>query len=121
MAYRGLVNALVSFVGVEYSVVLAAIAYGVYYFTYATRFVSTDNAYVGAETATITPLINGPVSEVLVRETQSVDAGDVLVRLDDSDAELALALEVLGKPTGAQGVEDFVWGLTLLPEFQFVE
>ncbi|HET6246424.1 MAG TPA: DUF1549 domain-containing protein [Tepidisphaeraceae bacterium] len=40
---------------------------------------------------------------------------------DPSEAELALSLEVLGKPVGAQGVEDFVWGLTLLPEFQFIE
>ncbi len=71
--------------------VLGAIGYGVYYFTYASRFVSTDNAYVGAETATVTPLINAPVAQVLVRETQTVNAGDVLVRLDDSDAQLALA------------------------------
>ena len=72
-------------------VVLGAIGYGAYYVTYASRFVSTDNAYVGAETATVTPLINAPVAQVLVRETQSVNAGDILVRLDDSDARLALA------------------------------
>ncbi len=72
-------------------VVLAAIGYGAYYLTYASRFVSTDNAYVGAETATVTPLVNGPVAQVLVRETQSVNSGDILVQLDDSDAQLALA------------------------------
>ncbi|MBS0384314.1 MAG: efflux RND transporter periplasmic adaptor subunit [Proteobacteria bacterium] len=59
--------------------------------TYASRFVSTDNAYVGADTATVTPLISGPVAQVLVRETQSVNAGDILVQLDDADARLALA------------------------------
>src|SRR5512146_2195176 len=53
-------------------VLLGAVAYGAYYFTYASRFVSTDNAYVGAETATVTPLINAPVARVLVRETQNV-------------------------------------------------
>lgn len=72
-------------------VLLGAIGYGAYYFTYASRFVSTDNAYVGANTATVTPLINGPVAQVLVGETQHVNAGDVLVQLDDSDARLALA------------------------------
>jgi membrane fusion protein (multidrug efflux system) len=72
-------------------VAAGAIAYAIYYFTYASRFVSTDNAYVGAETASVTPLINGPVAEVLVRETQSVKAGDVLVKLDDADARLAVA------------------------------
>src|SRR5262249_55904043 len=44
-----------------------------------------------AETATVTPLINGPVAQVLVRETESVNAGDVLVQLDNSDAALGLA------------------------------
>lgn len=80
---------LLSILGV--AVVLGAIAWGGYYFMVASRYVSTDNAYVGAETATITPLINAPVAQVLVRETQSVNAGDVLVQLDNSDATLALA------------------------------
>jgi membrane fusion protein (multidrug efflux system) len=72
-------------------VLLGAIAWGGYYVMVAQRFVTTDNAYVGAETATITPLINGPVAQVMVRETQTVRAGDVLVQLDDSDARLAVA------------------------------
>lgn len=57
----------------------------------ASRHVTTDNAYVGADVAQVTPLIGGPVREVLVQDTQSVRRGDVLVRLDDTDARLALA------------------------------
>jgi membrane fusion protein (multidrug efflux system) len=57
----------------------------------ASRHVTTDNAYVGADVAQVTPLIGGPVREVLVQDTQSVSRGDVLVRLDDTDARLALA------------------------------
>jgi membrane fusion protein (multidrug efflux system) len=57
----------------------------------ASRHVTTDNAYVGADIAQVTPLIGGPVREVLVQDTQSVSRGDVLVRLDDTDARLALA------------------------------
>jgi membrane fusion protein, multidrug efflux system len=57
----------------------------------ASRHVVTDNAYVGADIAQVTPLIGGPVREVLVQDTQAVSAGDVLVRLDDTDARLALA------------------------------
>jgi membrane fusion protein (multidrug efflux system) len=72
-------------------VVIGALAWGGYYFTVASKYVSTDNAYVGADTAQITPLISGPVREVHVRETQQVNAGDVLVVLDDADATLALA------------------------------
>ncbi|WP_343616997.1 HlyD family efflux transporter periplasmic adaptor subunit [Novosphingobium sp.] len=57
----------------------------------ASRHVSTDNAYVGANVAQVTPLVSGPVSEVLVDDAQRVKRGDVLVRLDDTDARLALA------------------------------
>ena len=53
--------------------------------------VSTDNAYVNADTASITAQIGGPVAQVLVHETQPVKAGDVLVQLDDTDARIALA------------------------------
>jgi len=51
----------------------------------------TDNAYVGADVAQVTPLIGGPVREVLVQDTQQVRRGDVLVRLDDTDARIAVA------------------------------
>ncbi|HPB22436.1 MAG TPA: HlyD family efflux transporter periplasmic adaptor subunit [Novosphingobium sp.] len=68
---------------------------GVGWFTYdaliASQHVATDNAYVGANVAQITPLVGGPVAEVLVEDTQAVKRGDVLVRLDDTDARLALA------------------------------
>jgi membrane fusion protein (multidrug efflux system) len=58
---------------------------------YASHHVVTDNAYVGADVAQVTPLVGGPVLEVLVQDTQSVNRGDVLVRLDDTDAGLSLA------------------------------
>ncbi|MXO66089.1 HlyD family efflux transporter periplasmic adaptor subunit [Altericroceibacterium endophyticum] len=57
---------------------------------FAWRSVSTDNAYVGADVAQVTPLVSAPVSAVLVEDTQHVKKGDVLVRMDDSDARLAL-------------------------------
>jgi membrane fusion protein (multidrug efflux system) len=82
-------NRLLGFLGAV--VALGVLAYGVYYFTYASHFVSTDNAYVGANTAQITPLISAPVLAVHVSETQTVQAGDVLVELDPADARLALA------------------------------
>jgi membrane fusion protein (multidrug efflux system) len=57
----------------------------------ASRHVETDNAYVGANVAQVTPLVGGPVAEVLVDDTVHVKKGDVLVRLDDTDARIALA------------------------------
>ncbi|WP_051013841.1 HlyD family efflux transporter periplasmic adaptor subunit [Pararhodospirillum photometricum] len=50
--------------------------------------VETDNAYVAADMADVTPLVAGPVRSVHVVDTQSVREGDVLVTLDDTDARL---------------------------------
>jgi membrane fusion protein (multidrug efflux system) len=68
----------------------AATGYAAYSHFYLSRFVSTDNAYVGAETAQVTPAIGGIVHAVRVTDTQAVKAGDTLVVLDDVDAKLAL-------------------------------
>ncbi len=53
--------------------------------------VTTDNAYVGADTAQITPMVAGQVLDVPVSDTRVVHRGDVLVRIDDRDARIALA------------------------------
>jgi membrane fusion protein (multidrug efflux system) len=53
--------------------------------------VSTDNAYVDADSALITPQVAGQVAEVAVVDTQPVKAGQVLVEIDDTDARVALA------------------------------
>jgi len=58
---------------------------------YAANHVVTENAYVGADVAQVTPQIGGPVKAVLADETQSVRRGDILIQLDDTDARLALA------------------------------
>jgi membrane fusion protein (multidrug efflux system) len=72
-------------------VVIGIVAWGLYYVLVSSHQVETDNAYVGADTALVTPLIAGPVAKVLVNETQVVKAGDPLVVLDDSDAKIAVA------------------------------
>ncbi len=53
--------------------------------------VMTDNAYVNADVAQVTPLVAGPVASVAVVNTQTVKRGDILVRLDDTDARIAVA------------------------------
>ena len=69
-------------------VVIGAALYGTYVLVFAGNTVETDNGYVGADTAWISPLVNGPVAEVLVQETQVVKAGDRLVVLDDADTKI---------------------------------
>jgi membrane fusion protein (multidrug efflux system) len=72
-------------------VVAVAILYALYYVLVASHFVSTDDAYVGADVASVTPLVSGAVKAVHVADTQAVKAGDVLVEIDPADAALAVA------------------------------
>ena len=70
-------------------VVGVALIFTLYHFLIGVRHVSTDNAYVGADTAQITPLVAGAVQSVRVANTQIVHRGDVLVTIDPSDARIA--------------------------------
>lgn len=69
---------------------IVALAYAVWAIFF-NHFISTDNAYVGSETASITSMVNGQVAEVLVSDTKAVKKGDLLLRIDNRDAEIALA------------------------------
>jgi len=71
-------------------VIFVALLVTLYHFLIGVRHVSTDNAYVGADTAQITPLVAGPVQTVRVANTQIVHKGDILVTLDPSDAQIAI-------------------------------
>ena len=70
---------------------IVAVLWGGWYLLFQRGIASTDNAYVGADSAIITPRIAAAVTEVRVMDTQRVNAGDVLIRLDDSDARVELA------------------------------
>jgi membrane fusion protein, multidrug efflux system len=73
------------------AVLLAALIVTAYWLLVGQFRVTTDNAYVDADLAQITPQVNGQVAEVDVVDTQPVKAGQVLVRIDDTDAKVALA------------------------------
>ncbi len=70
---------------------VAALASGGYWYLVASHHVSTDNAYVAAEVAQVTPEVSGTIKQVKAVDTQQVKRGDVLVQLDDTDARLSLA------------------------------
>lgn len=72
-------------------VVAGVVVWGLYWLLIGSHHVETDNAYVGAETALVTPLTSGPARQVLAMETQTVKAGDPLVILDDADARINVA------------------------------
>jgi membrane fusion protein (multidrug efflux system) len=74
--------------GFAISVVLAAIVCAVYAWWAAPLIVSTDDAYVGAVFAQVTPQIDGTIGAIQVHDTQYVHKGDIIVTLDPRDAQL---------------------------------
>jgi membrane fusion protein, multidrug efflux system len=68
----------------------AGIEYGLYYWNTGRFLVSTDDAYVQADSVIVSPKISGYISQVLVRDNQAVRAGQVLARIDDRDYRTAL-------------------------------
>lgn len=76
--------------GLGLGVALAGAGIGVWYWQVSARYVSTDNAYVGADVAQINSQVSGPIAQVTVDNTKPVHKGDVLVVVDDSDARLAV-------------------------------
>src|SRR5712692_7656749 len=72
-----------------FACVAAVSGYGYYWWTTGRFIESTDDAYVGGNVTPISPHIAGFVAEILVTDNQRVDAGQVLVRLDDRDVRAA--------------------------------
>lgn len=72
------------------AVVLGGIGYGAYYALVANHFEHTDNAYVQANVVQITPQVAGTVVAIAADDTDKVKAGQVLVKLDQADARVAL-------------------------------
>jgi membrane fusion protein (multidrug efflux system) len=70
---------------------LAAAAGGVVFYLNGGRYVSTDDAYVGAQKVLITPDISGKIDKVVVKEGQHVAEGDVLFEIDPVPFRLAVA------------------------------
>jgi membrane fusion protein (multidrug efflux system) len=70
---------------------LAGAAYfGWEYWTIGRFQVSTDDAYVKADSTTIAPKVSGYIGAVLIGDNESVKAGQVLAKIDDRDFRVAL-------------------------------
>ena len=69
---------------------IAAILYTIYWFVTGRNSEFSDDAYVAANIVQITPQVAGTVVAISVNETDFVKAGEVLVRLDSTNAEIAL-------------------------------
>ncbi|MDF2445714.1 MAG: putative multidrug resistance protein [Moraxellaceae bacterium] len=69
---------------------IAALAVGVVYLK-GGRYVETDNAYIKADKVPVSAEVSGTVTDVLVDENQSVNAGQPLFRLDPAPFQVAVA------------------------------
>ncbi len=64
-------------------IVLLAAALAVVVIAETTSYPRTDDAEVFANYIGMAPVVNGPITEIRVRDNQPVHAGDVLFRIDD--------------------------------------
>jgi membrane fusion protein (multidrug efflux system) len=71
---------------------LIALAGGLYFYLMSGRYISTDNAYIGAQKVLITPDISGKIAKVTVAEGQRVNAGDALIEIDPEPFRITVAM-----------------------------
>ena len=70
--------------------ILIGVAYAIYYVLVLSKEVDTDNAYVGGNLVNLSSQVAGNVQEIRADETQMVQAGAELIKLDPIDADVAL-------------------------------
>ncbi|QAU23930.1 HlyD family efflux transporter periplasmic adaptor subunit [Dyella sp. M7H15-1] len=70
--------------------VLAALGWFLLWFFVLSKRESTDNAYVGGNQVALSSQVSGTVVGILTDDTQHVEAGQVLVKLDGTDADVRL-------------------------------
>ncbi|WP_447601019.1 efflux RND transporter periplasmic adaptor subunit [Nitrospira sp. Nam80] len=81
-------------------VLIAALGYLAYWTAYDRFWVSTDNAYVTGNLVPVAAQASGIITQVLFEETQFVNRGDLMIRLDEN-----LAYAALGRARGRLGEE----------------
>src|ERR1700720_801365 len=81
---------LLLMLGLAVLLIAAAATYGRYYWTVGRFLVSTDDAYVEADSTIVAPQVSGYLSAVLVGDNQPVKAGQPLAKIDDRDYVAAL-------------------------------
>ena len=71
--------------------VAVALVAGLLWWLHARKFEDTDDAQVDGYISAVSPRVAGTVLRVLVDDNEQVKAGDVVVELDTTDLEVALA------------------------------
>jgi len=69
---------------------LAAASYGVHYVLVGRFLVSTDDAYVRANSTTLGARVSGHIAAIIPGDNVLVHSGDVILRIDDGDYRIAV-------------------------------
>ncbi|MBZ5760657.1 MULTISPECIES: HlyD family secretion protein [Rhizobium] len=72
------------------AIILLAIGSYVYWLIYVHPYETTDDAFVDARSFSVAAKVSGYVSEVPVTDNQHVNAGDVILKIDPRDYQIAL-------------------------------
>jgi membrane fusion protein, multidrug efflux system len=72
-------------------IAIGAVLYFIYWLLVASHQVATDDAYINADVAQVTPQVAGSIIAAPITDTKLVKKGDVLVVIDPADYKLALA------------------------------
>ncbi|MEH2480295.1 membrane fusion protein (multidrug efflux system) [Nitrobacteraceae bacterium AZCC 2146] len=101
-------------------VVLPAIALvgGIAFYLTGGRYVTTDDAYVGAQKVLITPDISGKVEKVVVREGQHVKEGDVLFEIDPVPFQFAVRQAKANLDTAKTNYDNLVSNVKIYGQMQ---
>ena len=70
---------------------IVALAAGVYYFWFVVPYESTDDAFIEGYVIPMASQVPGRVAELLVKDNQAVEQGDVILKIDPRDYEASLA------------------------------
>src|SRR5580765_7333835 len=77
-------------VGATVAVLLMILLTAAWWWLYASHYQNTDDAYVAGDLISVMSQVNGTVVAIDADETDQVRAGQELVRLDATDAGIAL-------------------------------
>jgi membrane fusion protein (multidrug efflux system) len=89
--------------------------YGWHWWTTLRFFEETDDAYTAADMVVVSPRVGGQVAEVLVADNQPVQAGQLLVRLDDADLIVAQRVAAADLQSAEAEVAGLTAQIALLP------
>jgi membrane fusion protein (multidrug efflux system) len=70
--------------------VVAAVLAGSYWWLYASHYEQTDDSYVAGDLVNVSSQVSGTVVAIDADETDFVQEGQELIKLDDTDARIAL-------------------------------